>query len=331
MKTELLYHCYQTSYDARFRKAGAKFRKVVVLALLMAFTLCNAQNIDKLTSNYIKENRRQRLGAKELTELLQLPAGKVLDASLIYVADSNKKVRIPAYKLVYKVTLEAEDQKDRIAGVKILSKGLHDSDAGIVGIIAAYLKEFKLADFDAESKHQVTRLATKNVAYRKEIILLSGYLGLSDLSYNYKKELSSANPPPVKIERAMWFALARMGETEYIDKIARMVSSMPVNDDVVYDLYPMFAYTHQKQVYDHMLEEILNDDKNCLSSNPDKEVPIICAFRIIAQLGYYINNFPVEVDEYGLASDKSYDEILSIVRQWINQNKETYTIRSEVY
>ena len=80
-----------------------------------------------------------------------------------------------------------------------------------------------------------------------------------------------------------------------------------------------------------MLEEILSDDKNCFSSNPDNEVPIICAFRIMAQVGYHINDFPVEVDQYGLASDISYDQILRIVRQWINNNKETYTIRKEVY
>jgi hypothetical protein len=75
----------------------------------------------------------------------------------------------------------------------------------------------------------------------------------------------------------------------------------------------------------------MSNKKDCNSSNPDNEAPILCAFRIIKFTAKYVKDFPVKTDKWGTAQMGDYDATLETVRAWIKENKDKYELINEVY
>jgi hypothetical protein len=195
------------------------------------------------------------------------------------------------------------------------------------------MKGFKPSDFGAEQRYALS-MKIKSVPlapHLDKLILLSGFLGIEELMYNYKNMLAGEELYSKKEKWDMKLAMARMGDAGAIQEVVGRIGALKVNDDVVYDIYPGLAYTRQKQAFDILLGAIMSDEKDCLSSNPDNEAEIICAFRILGYTAQYIEGFPLQVDKYGEPVIDNYDMELEKVRKWVTENKDNYQLIEDIY
>ncbi|NJK95879.1 MAG: hypothetical protein HC905_14090 [Bacteroidales bacterium] len=147
--------------------------------------------------------------------------------------------------------------------------------------------------------------------------MLTGYLHITDLIYNYRLMLNEKQYSP-RVKMSLNLALARMGDSTAVSFLKGKLAILHVNDNIVYEIFPLLTYTRQRAAFDFLLQTIQSEEKNCLSSNPDKEEPIICAYRIIEMVAPYIHDFPAKIENRELVSD-DYSKTLMAVKEWIKE------------
>ena len=301
--------------------------KVLLIFLISIFFSISliADNIDDLIRSYIDGRKKYSVENEILKKILSKDENKIINATIPYLNDSLKIVRSSAMLIIYEVGWKSNDKQVRQKAVKILSERIDDKDAGLVKMAIDYLKNFYFEDFDNEVKYKIYLKVLENHSYYSDLVLLTGFLQINELIDLYQAKLKDDKYS----SREKWYillALGRMGDIKAINKIVKIIKKMPVNEDAVSELFPDLVYVRQKEVFDEMLDVIMNDEKNCLSSDPDNEVPIICAFKVIELVAKYIKDFPVKVDEYGEVIINNYNETLKKVREWIEQNGFNYEL-----
>ena len=105
----------------------------------------------------------------------------------------------------------------------------------------------------------------------------------------------------------------------------------PVNDDVVYDLFPDLVFVRQPRTFSYMLAQVNRDTKDCRSANPSKETPILCAWRVLAMVAPYIEDFPLRQDVAGGLDTNDYQQALSTAREWIAANADGLVLITNTY
>jgi hypothetical protein len=100
-----------------------------------------------------------------------------------------------------------------------------------------------------------------------------------------------------------------------------------MNDLVVHSLVPDIVYLNQREAIDYLLIKILDEEKLCSSPNPEVELSINCAYRLMEAVAPVIVDFPIELDASGDLLVDDYDEALSQVREWIQANYQSYQIK----
>ncbi len=308
-----------------------KYLKLAFLPLLLLHgQIIMAQRAEELVRIYVQKYRNHITDGETLRKIMELPTRQVIDAFVPYTADSLAEVRVIGYNGIYKAGIEAAEGTDRIKAVSLLIQALSDNDHGIAGQAVGYLTEFRKNDFSAESRYLLSQLAKGHPPYLHKIIRLTGYLGIDELIYNFNQMMNDEKYRS-REKMAMQLAMGRMGDSASVNDIMVRVSKMPVNDEVVNNVYPDLAYMRQKQAFDFLFNKIMSDSKDCRSSNPDNEQPIICAFRIMEIVAPYVEGFPVKTDRWGELMITDYDKTLAEVRKWIAQNKNNYTLNNEIY
>ncbi|HEX8038201.1 MAG TPA: hypothetical protein VF490_03595, partial [Chryseosolibacter sp.] len=157
---------------------------------------------------------------------------------------------------------------------------------------------------------------------------LAGYLGLRDLEPDIWQRSQPGNP--IAIRWAAMLSLARLGNSEATAAIMKRVSKFPVNDDVVYELFPDLLYTRQPEAIAYMIAALQSDDPNCLSADAEKEKPIPCGYRIMELLAPVIAGYPLQVDQSGDLATSDYPKALQTVRAWFNHST-AYQILTDKY
>lgn len=292
-----------------------------------------SQQPGTLVSEFIEKYIDYIIDPHLTTKMLQSDGMEILKELDPYLSDTLVRTRTGAYWVAAKVGTTSDDNQVRLEAVKMLVGGLNDSDAGIVGYVISSMNGFQPSDFNAEQRYTIAIKikAVPLTPHLDKLILLSGYIGIDELIYNYKNMLADEKLYGKKEKWNMKLAMARMGDAQAISEVVGRVSALRVNDDVIYDIYPGLAYTRQKQAFDILLHVIMSDEKNCLSSNPDNEAEIICAFRVLGYTAQYIQGFPLEINNYGEPVIENYDQALETVRKWITENKENYQLVGDVY
>lgn len=320
-----------------YRSQKYDFVSIMRISLLLLITLAlsprlKGQDAHKLAAEYLQKYQSNIIDPDLITQLDRLPAGKVIAAFDPLTRDSLASVRLVGYRMIQRAGVNADTAgQDRQKAVKILAEGLNDKDAGNVGQIINFLQDFSPADFDPESRYYISQRAKASKPYQEKVILLTGYLDIDELLYDYRQMLGSAGHKSPKLIWAIQQAMARMKDTTALKTVMQQVQHFPVNDNVVYDLYPSLAYVRQKPAFDFLLNIILSDSKDCRSSNPDSEAPIICAFRIIEYVAPYIIDFPVKTNKYGDLEIDNYDQALIDVRNWIKEHMGDYELIRDKY
>ena len=314
------------------RTNKTKKNGIAALIFVVFSTVLMGQSANDLAEQYITDYKNNTFNSELFTQLKAQPVQKTMHAFKPYLKDSLADVRAASYRLLYKVAVDNETNQDRAAVVAELVNGLHDSDRSVRTSICNYLTGFKPYDFSAESRYIISRIALEpTTAYALKAVRLTGYLKMAELVYDYNKILSETEGLSRKAAWNMQLAMARMGDSLALASIVNFTVQLPVNDNVVYDIYPDLAYVRQKACFNYLLEQIMSDELNCISSNPDNEAAIVCAFRIIRLIGPYIQNFPLVLDKRGDVVFNNYDTDLATVREWFTTNRNSYTLNHSIY
>lgn len=246
-----------------------------------------------------------------------------------YLSDSTDKIRLEAYGLIYNASRLHSEDDFRQKGVMQLLQGLNDKDLRIQQFIAERLNEFKASDYSFDAKAQLLEHLSASPLPDKNLVLIAGYLGGADAVAVIRQVASGQSAQELKL--SCWFALARSGDTQSINRLYSMISKNKMNDELVYYLVPGLLYTRQKALYDAVIEAVYSDEKNCTTPNPDEERPVICAYRLIEQLSPYIKDYPYPLNAAGDLNTNNYKKALSDIRSWLTTNKDSYQIIDESY
>lgn len=106
------------------------------------------------------------------------------------------------------------------------------------------------------------------------------------------------------------------------------VKKLPVNDDVVYQVFPDLIYTRQQEAIAYLVTALDSDATDCLSADAERQTPISCGYRIMEQLAAIIEGYPLILGESGDIITGDYPAALNIVRKWFQINQ-TYSIRND--
>jgi hypothetical protein len=289
-------------------------------------------SVSDLTNQYIINSIKGKTSAEQIKNLDTYSLEKILDECSKKITDSLANVRRAAFDLVYTMSMRKLDDPQISRVVHLFLNGCNDKDAAIVYSCFKYMKYFKAANFDTEARIKLAQMARQaNTSHYDMLVRITGMAGITDLMYDYADMIRQKKYADNKIRWALHVALARLGDQQEVGYCVSKAKQAKVSDDVIYDLLPDLAYIRSKDAFDFMLDIIMSDETNCSSSNPDSDAKILCAYRVIKLVAPYINDFPVKTDKAGDMVTKNYDQMLHTVRQWINYNRATYTLNTQIY
>ncbi len=293
------------------------FFQVFVLTLVTCIS--EAQDIKEIVSNYFKEVRSGNYPSVPIQISLPENAYTILNLLPSYLKDSIGDVRAKAYEIANLTTSRSSVASVRNQGVDALIRACRDKDSGNIGLALDYLTEFSKEDFTVSAKDSMRNLVRAQTAHFDQLIKLAGFLNLTDL----KEEIRPYSQPgnSTQMRWAAIISLARMGESSSIKDMMKRVTKLPVNDDIVYEVFPDLIYTRQREAIEYLVEVLNSDAKNCMSADAERETAMVCGYRIMEQLAPIIEGYPLQLDGSGDIKTNDYGGALEIVRQWFQTHK----------
>lgn len=227
--------------------------------------------------------------------------------------DTVPAVRRQAIVLTHQLGLQAKAV--RADAIRELLSAVRDPDSGNAGLALIYLTTFERRDFTQPHQDSLLALFQTRRAHASKLIRLIGYLG----DDRARTELSAlaANPGANRNERwAAWLALSRMGDAAAIQEVMTRVKRLPVNDDLVYDIFPDLIYTRHPAAIQYLREVLTSEEPTCESADPEQPRPILCGYRVMELLAPVIENYPLQVSAGGDLATNDYRVALTQVRAW---------------
>lgn len=303
------------------------FKKILITGLLLSLLpAAYAQNkIDEALKDYYSLWAQGKPVYEVSSKLLTFDSNDVFSEVERFSADTLSERRYATYQLIEYLGTHYGNDKSAGRAIRQLVIGSNDRDGGIVGACLKSLQKFTPQQFEPEVKYLLSEQAKRPQQHYEDLIKLCGWLQITDLIYPFKQMIADKKGD-AKARWAMRLAMARMGDTEMLAYCQERIKSLPVGDDLTYDVLPDIIYTRKKPLFDYLITIIESNEKNCTSPNPDSDAKILCAFRVISHIAPYIKNFPVEVSASGDLKTKDYDKTLQDVRSWIKENNGTYQI-----
>lgn len=305
--------------------------KQLFLLLMLAF-ICfptNAQQVDKIVDSYFSGIRRGQ--SQSVPEYLFYPenAEGSLSALAPFLPDTSSTVRRAAHSLYFRLVMASDNVSFRREAVRNMVGFLKDRDSGNAGQVIRYLTEFNIADFDPAAKDTLLNIFKRKSPHYDDLIKLLGYLQLTQARDGLRAIAQDAKSPGTERWAAL-VALARMGDSYATNDIIARVRRFPVNDIVVYQIFPDLVYTRQRPVFEILIQALNSDANNCQSANAENITKIPCAYRIMEMIAPAIEGYPYKLDESGDIDAENYEEALITVREWFKTNPD-YTILTDRY
>lgn len=199
-------------------------------------------------------------------------------------------------------------------------------DAKVVYNSFQKLQSFSYSEFSSSHKELLASYLSLETAHVDRLIELCGFLQLQD----ELKAFAQKESLPRSLKQTLNLALVRAGDERKIENLAKNLKEIPISDDYAYNLVPKLAYTAQKPIFDHLLDQIMEDNKACKHPDMETNGSFNCAFPIIQEIAPYIEDFPVEVNRFGIVQ-KEGEDVLGRVRKWIGEHRTDYIIKTERY
>jgi hypothetical protein len=232
-----------------------------------------------------------------------------------YQADTLPHVRRQAADLLRTIGTQSNPARIRSRAVQQLVEALRDKDSGNVGFALGCLQQFRRSDFSDVVQDTLHAFFRRRIPHTSQLIRLMGYVGVSRAREDWfalagNREANTAD------RWAALLALSRMGEERAMSEVMSRVRRMPVNDDVVYEIFPDLAYTRRREAVAYLLETLHSDAATCESADPERPVPIPCAYRVMEMLAPVIQDFPLRLGAGGDVETENYAKALEKVRVW---------------
>ncbi len=282
-----------------------------IIIFLSLFYTSNGQ-----VSEYFKDYKSTgKWDFNYITSIIKkVPANELILELNPFYTDSVKRVSVNAYYITYLKGLSCNVSDQQLV-VSILTKSLLSNiPLSDKNINLGYLKEFGKLSFTKESKEELLQLLkSSDRINKKSLYLLCGRIGIG------KEELQKISYTKLSDED-MWYlylSLSRLGDSISIRKCMSFADKYPQGDDMVNYLLPDLLYTRNVEAIKFCINIINSDKKNCLSSNPDYEVNILCGYRAMELLAPILKGFPYSIDESGTLNTTNYKEALIKVREWL--------------
>jgi len=277
---------------------------------------------------YFAEVRQGKFPAIPKQLSLSENSKSILDNVGEYLTDSVATVRSKAYTIVYLAGSNARQSHIREVAVQELIVGVNDANGGNGGTALDYLSSFQKEDFNTTSKDTLRSLFRRKAVHLEKIIKLIGFLELVDLKEEVRAYAVPGNGQSIRW--ASLVSLARLGDASAIEEVDRRARKLPVNDDVVYSIFPDLVYTHNKQIIAYMVEVLQRDDAICMSADAERQAQIPCGYRIMEQLAPVIKGYPLQLDASDDIKTDDYVAALKTVREWFTKHP-NYEILKDKY
>jgi hypothetical protein len=317
MKLRLLIPRFRSPFQAAF---------TITLTLITFVGI--AQPINQIMSSYFNQVRLNNFPAIPKPLTIGDNADETLAALAPYFKDTSNIVRAKAYAIAQLAGTASRTPSVRLTYAMHLVNACKDVDAGNVGIALDYLTTFSKKDFTPAALDTVRSLVRRKTPHMTTLVRLAGFLNVTGLESDLAQMTKPGNPQ--QLRWAALVALSRMGNTNATLNVMSRVQRLPVNDDVVYKVFPDLVYTRQRQALDYLVQVMQSDEKNCFSADVENEIAIPCGYRIMEQLALAVKNYPVMIDAGGDIQTKDYNNALQTVRTWFNSHKH-YEIDTSTY
>ena len=245
-----------------------------------------------------------------------------------YLTDSSTAVATKAHEIYYAISSKSDDVSIRTLGVQTLLRACSQADREITGTVLDLVIQFNKDDFTLAAKDSVRKLVKNENHHLEELMKIAAFLDLKDLIPDIRPYSQPGNQPSKRW--AAIISLARMGESSAVGEMMKRVSKLPMNDNLVYNIFPDLVFTHRPEAIAFLVEELGSNERNCLSADIEREVRIPCGYRIMEQLAPVIGGFPFDLDESGDLKTSNYPAALATVRQWFSDHN-TYVILNRRY
>ncbi|MBN2165624.1 MAG: hypothetical protein JW717_05055 [Marinilabiliaceae bacterium] len=281
-------------------------------------------NIDAVKNDFfknrsIKESSNRYFNNNEYYQVISELSGLLVD--------EDKKFHWLATKMFLQFINEQNylTKKQEIVYV-LIEKGLALKEVDIDYLIVNNFLEFSSSFFNTPSKGLLSRRIIETPNHFAFFMRLAGQIGLTDMT-TYIEGLVNDKKTSEKVKWQSRLALAKMGDPIHKDYCINRIKSVKANNEVIDRVYPDLIYLNDKDSYQYLFDVIMSDEKGCTSTDPDNELPMLCAYRIIELIATHIENFPVKVLESGDLAVSSYSDALIDVRDWIINNRHSFILK----
>ncbi|WP_066633291.1 hypothetical protein [Labilibacter marinus] len=300
--------------------------RVGVIVIFSLLSICAEAQIDSRLKDFFKRNRKGEYVKVELVKWLEhnkLPKQDVFD----YALSSTEQDVDFAFYLFYLEVIIAKEKANKQDNVFfIINKGLKQLPEQKQYTLLNYLQEFPVNSFNEQSKSQLASIfINSETTHMGDLVRLCGKLQIHSLAPYLESLLLEDNIKP-SLKWNIQLALGRMGYVEHVKNSLNKVQNIGINDQVVFYLIPDLLYLNNRLCFDFILQLILLNEENCTSTNPDNEVRINCAFRLIEMIAPHIKEFPVQLYDTGDIITDDYSKTLLEVRNWIIKYNYLYEI-----
>ncbi|MBL0739666.1 hypothetical protein [Chryseolinea lacunae] len=302
---------------------------LVLIVVMLQATSLSAQQLPEQLRLYFAEVRQGHYPPIPKPLSISENSKTMVGALSAYLNDTLPEVRSKAYTIVQLAGKNARDFSVRQQAVSHLLAGCNDLDVGNRGTAIGYLKTFRKEDFTAAAKDSLRSLFNRKGPHINELIRLIGWLELKDMIEAIRPYTKPGNTQPIRW--ASLVSLTRMNDEAATTEMMRRVSKFPVNDNVVYELFPDLIYSRHPIAIAYMVDVLNSDAENCLSADAEREAPIPCGYRVMEQLAPIIEKYPLTLDESGDLKTKDYTTALQTVRAWFAKNAKTYVINRDLF
>lgn len=300
---------------------------VSVLCFLLYFIPSLAQSPDSLVNEYLSRYRSGHYDLSMQKSILALDPGRVLPVLHLRCHDSLSVIRRATYSLIKETGLTAHNPLITKHCILALVSGCLDKDPFVANENINNLTAFSSSVFDPEIRYELAEVYRKSSHPSGDLVLLCGFAGTRDLIPDFTRAVSETAKTSRQSQWAFHLALARMGEKNEVDYCLRQVRKYPLSDDVVSELFPDLIYIRQKETFNYCFGCIADSALHCTSSNPDREMQVPCACRIIRMVAPYVRNFPADADKKKPCDNTA----ISSVREWWYANKGTVILNDGLY
>jgi hypothetical protein len=255
---------------------------------------------------------------------------KVLVELTDFAKQNNPETKKAALDAITRVGLLNPSHSIRSQAVLILSQWCPSTDFELSEMVVQGLKQFTYKDFSRESIENIEKSNLKHLEYfNPDFVELVGLLMLSNFKDKIKNQLASNNHLNEKTKLLGYATLARLKDQESMKIVEGAYKAMPMIEETILQLVPLFVYSRHPVVIRDMIVEALELNKDCEGANTITDQKTPCGYLLLSQIAPYINDFPIAVEPGGDLAIENWNEGRNIINTWIS-TKEILSFRNDI-